>query len=277
MLRSVKSLVNLHVKATDGAVGAARDFYFDDASWTLRYLLVDAGHLLAGKHVLVSPASIEKTDWATRSLSLKTDAAHLLASPGIDLAKPISRDYEEEYSEHHGIPPYWEDPAGVPARMVGALTGVAPRTEAVAAIESAATARTRDPHLRSALEIDGYHIKGTDAEIGHIADFIVDDSTWSIRYLVIDTANWWFGKKVLVAPHWTDEINWREKRVYLDLTRAMIQGSPEWKPDAPVNREYEGQLYDYYGRPVYWKKDAGAKVAAALRPAGVDERTQTQR
>ena len=112
-----------------------------------------------------------------------------------------------------------------------------------------------DVHLRSAQEVRGYHIQGSDEAIGHVEDFIVDDETWEVRYLVIDTSNWWFGKKVLVAPHWASRISWEERKVYVDLSRQAIKNSPEWNATAAVNREYEARLYDYYGRPVYWDTD----------------------
>jgi len=93
---------------------------------------------------------------------------------------------------------------------------------------------------------------GTDETIGHVEDFIVDDETWQVRYLVIDTSNWWFGKKVLVAPHWAKSISWADRMVHVDMSRDAIKNSPEWNPTAGVNRKYELELYDYYGRPVYW-------------------------
>jgi len=110
-----------------------------------------------------------------------------------------------------------------------------------------------DPHLRSAKQVAGYHVRASDGDIGHIADFIVDDETWTIRYLVIDTSNWWLGKKVLVAPHWVQRISWFQNMVYVDLTRAAIKSSPVWHPATPVDRGYEERLYDYYGRPSYWQ------------------------
>ena len=111
---------------------------------------------------------------------------------------------------------------------------------------------TGDVHLRSANEVRGYHIQGSDDAIGHVEDFIVDDETWQVRYLVIDTSNWWFGKKALVAPHWASRVSWEERKVHVDLSRQTIKNSPEWNASAAVNREYEARLYDYYGRPLYW-------------------------
>ncbi len=78
-----------------------------------------------------------------------------------------------------------------------------------------------------------------------------------MRYLVVDTSNWGFGKKVLVAPHWATRVSWEDRDVFVDLSRQAIKNCPEWNADAAVNREYEVRLYDYYGRPIYW--DTGAR------------------
>ena len=110
-----------------------------------------------------------------------------------------------------------------------------------------------DVHLRSARDVRGYQIQGSDDAIGHIEDFIVDDETWQVRYLVIDTSNWWFGKKVLVAPDWATRISWEEGRVYLDMAREAIRTSPEWNPTAAIEREYEARLHDHHGRRAYWQ------------------------
>jgi sporulation protein YlmC with PRC-barrel domain len=120
-------------------------------------------------------------------------------------------------------------------------------------------------HLQSAKELRGYHIQGTDAEVGHVSDFIIDDETWAVRYLVVDAGNWFIGKKVLIAPHWASRVSWDERKVFLDMSRASIKASPEWDPDAAVNREYEARLYDYYGRPVYWSSE-GRPVGAPPLP-----------
>ena len=98
----------------------------------------------------------------------------------------------------------------------------------------------------------GYHIEASDGEIGHVKDFIVDDETWAIRYLEVDTQNWWPGKKVLVSPQWIDNVSWPDSKVYVNLTRETIQNGPEWNASTPITREYENRLYDYYDRSPYW-------------------------
>jgi hypothetical protein len=104
----------------------------------------------------------------------------------------------------------------------------------------------------SAATTSRHHIQATDGEIGHVHDFIMDNEDWSVRYLVVDTRNWLPGRKVLLAPDWVDAVDWNEKKVHVGLTKDGVKDSPEFDPDAPVNRQYEETLYDYYGRPKYW-------------------------
>jgi hypothetical protein len=101
-------------------------------------------------------------------------------------------------------------------------------------------------------EVKGYYVEATDGNAGHVEDFIAEDDSWIIRYVVVDTKNWLPGRKVLIAPPWIETVEWNSRRVYLSLDRETIKGSPEYDALAPVNKEYEARLYDYYGRPVYW-------------------------
>jgi len=111
-----------------------------------------------------------------------------------------------------------------------------------------------DSHLRSTNEVAGYRIQAKDDKIGHVEDFIMDDNLWILRYVVIDTRNWLpGGRKVLVSPGWVDHISWADRIVFINLNAKAIENSPEYKPTLPVNREYEERLYDFYGRPYYWK------------------------
>jgi len=112
--------------------------------------------------------------------------------------------------------------------------------------------RPEDTHLRSAREIMGYHIQATDGEIGHVDDFIVEDDGWRVRYVVVDTRNWLSGRQVLLSPDWVDAVDWNERKVHASLTKNGVKNSPEFDPNAPVNRQYEEMLHDYYGRPKYW-------------------------
>ena len=260
MLRSLKDLEEYAIRATDGDIGSVVNFLLDDERWIVRYLVAKTGGMCGGRHVLISPVSFGQAEWATRRFHLALTVDKIKNSPSVDLDKPISRQHEREYFAYYGYPPYW----GYTGQWgIGAHPGLL----ASARWKDAPAQRpeeSSDVHLRSAKEICGYHIEGTDAAIGHLDDFIIDDETWEVRYLVIDTRNWWLDKKVLVAPHWTNRISWAEKKVFVDLSRQTIKNSPEWNATAPINREYEARLYDYYGRPVYWDcEDPPAKTAAS--------------
>ena len=91
-----------------------------------------------------------------------------------------------------------------------------------------------DPNLRNTQEVTGYHIHATDGHMGHIADFVIDDEAWTIRYLAVDTRNWWPGKHVLVAPSRVDAIDGENRVVRLTVSRELIQQSPEYHASTPL-------------------------------------------
>ena len=112
-----------------------------------------------------------------------------------------------------------------------------------------------DPNLRSMSDIMGHHVQASDTEIGHIEDFIIDDQTWEIRYLVIDTRNWLPGKKILISPQWIERVSWTEAKVFVHLTAETIKSAPEYDDDTPITREYEQALHNYFERKGYWVDD----------------------
>ena len=146
----------------------------------------------------------------------------------------------------------------------GAISGVACHWKV--GRPSRAARERRCVHLRSANEVRGYHIQGSDDAIGHVEDLIVDDETWAVRYLVVDTSNWWFGKKVLIAPAWASSVSWYERKVHVAMTRQAIKDSPEWNASSEIERDFETRLYDYYGRPVYWKPSNQPGIVPPVHP-----------
>jgi hypothetical protein len=159
----------------------------------------------------------------------------------MDTDQPVSRQYQIALHEYFAWPAYWT------------VAPIGPGTVAMPPeLVEEYTADAGDPHLQSTQEVIDYHIETTDGDLGHVADFIVDDEDWTIRYIVVDTGHWLPGKHVLVAPDWITEVNWGEAKVHVDLTKEAIKNSPEYDPNETVNRVYEERLYDFYGRPKYW-------------------------
>lgn len=246
MLRSIQSLIGYRIHAKDGEIGKVKDFYFDDGKWTIRYFVVDTGNFLPGRKVLISPFFAFGTntpDWKSKTFPIDLTKAQIEASPSIEADKPVSRQHFIDLHQHYGWTPYWENSMAV----VPPVAPIAPE------IEKAKEAHEKgDPHLRSTKEVAGYHIQATDGEIGHVEDFVIGDTVWVIRYMVVDTRNWLPGRKVLLSPEWIQSVSWSNEQVTVDLTRDSIKNSPEYDPSAPINQKYELRLYDFYGRPKYW-------------------------
>ncbi len=250
MLRRAHPLLHYHLHAVDGDIGAVKDLYFDDAGFGVRYVVVDTGHWLSGRRVLILPSYVENIDDDHHRIGVNLTRAKVENSPLVEEHKPLSRVYEEEYHRYYDWPPYWGDgvffpPPGMP------LTPIphAPRDEAAYPHEE-----VPNRHLRSIHEVTGYHNAASDGDIGHVADFIVDDAAWTIRYLEIDTRNWWPGKMVLMAPTWIKSVDWVERKVEIALSREAIRTAPTFFPEAEITREYEARLYKHYGQRPYWEE-----------------------
>jgi hypothetical protein len=117
-----------------------------------------------------------------------------------------------------------------------------------------------DPHLRSCGVVKGYHVHASDGDIGHVQGFIVDERTWSIRYLVVNTGNWWTGHDVLVSPEWIQDVSWSLSKVTTNLDREAIKGSPVYDEKTDLDRDAEILIYNHYDRNGYWqvKRDLAA-------------------
>jgi hypothetical protein len=249
MLRSLKDLERYKVRATDGDIGTIVNFLLDDKQWAVRYLVVKAGGFFNGSQVLISPIFFRQADWSTQQFHLALTMDKIKNSPSVYTDLPVSAQFEREYYRYYNYPYYWAS-----SDVWG--SGQYPDSLAVGGWSDQPEPFDKehhDAHLRSAKEVTGYHLHGKDGVVGHVTDFLVDDRTWEVRYLVVDAAHWWAaGKEVLVSPRWATSIDWEKGEVHVDLTRQAIKSSPEWNPAEAINREYEADLYRHYDRPVYW-------------------------
>jgi hypothetical protein len=262
MLINATHLKGLEIRATDGEIGTVDEFYFEDQTWALRYLVVQTGGWLGGRSVLISPFSIVRADWQAKRLEVSLTKKQVENSPDILTHQPVSRQHEAAYNQYYGYPYYWGgpflwgpalDPAGL-TMPTSSSDAIADRTES----------ESKDSHLRSSAAVTGYSIEAPDGEIGHVDGYVVDDHAWTVRYIEVATRNWWPGKKVLVSPAWMERVSWPESKVYVGLSREAIKSAPEYVESTPVNREYEDRLYSHYGRPPYWLRDAEHQPSVSL-------------
>lgn len=227
MQRSLNGLIGFRIKTTDGELGTVKQFLFDDEKWAVRYLVVQTGGLLSRMEVLISPIAMTKVVWQTRDIEVSLTNEQVEKSPDIDTQKPVSRQQETEYFSYYGWPNYWGTagtwgigpfgqmyPGGYPDRISVAQLRKKPPVLASSDFDS---------HLRSSKEVSGYRIHATDAHIGHLEDFIIDDVSWTIESLVIDTRNFWPGNSVNIAPRWVTSINLETKSVSVDLNKETIK------------------------------------------------------
>ncbi|MEA1910088.1 MAG: PRC-barrel domain-containing protein [Spirochaetota bacterium] len=246
MLHSLKDLYNYNLIADDGEIGRSKDFIFDDLLWTVRYMVANTGKWLFGKKVLISPISLGKPNLISRHIPVKLTKKLIEGSPELDEDAPVSRQHEINWHKYYSWTYYWQGPYtwGIASLPIA----LSEKTDT----KNKSKEDTGDKHLRSVKEVTGYHILARKDEIGHVEDFIVDDKTWTIRYIVVDTRNWLPGKKVLVSPTWIESVNWAEREVKIYLTKDIVESSPEYNHSIPINREYEWNLHNYYKLPKYW-------------------------
>jgi hypothetical protein len=254
MLRSLKNLQKYDIVASDGQIGTVDEFFFDDERWVVRYLVVDTGKWLPGRRVLLSPISIRGVDRIAGHVLLSITRDMVKGSPDLANRKPVSRLHEAEYLRYYGYPIYWGAAGlwgpGPYAAGLAAVDTAETRAHAQAALEEA---RARgDAHLRSSKEVIGYHLHATDGELGHLADFLVEDDSWATRYAVVNTSNWWLGKSVLVSPDWIREVSWDEEKVYVEVTRQSVKEAPEYDSATHLDRQWEADYHAHYRRRPYW-------------------------
>jgi len=260
MLQIVSHLGGYSIKAKDGLIGTTTDFLFDDSNMNVRWLVVDTGTWMTGRKVLIHPSAIGYADHWSRELTVELTKSQVKDSPDIAQDLPISLQMQRDLYKFYG----GETSAGGAIYGAGIYGGdmFGPEMGMIAPPFSARTyfgtnkadhAKTSthdaDPHLRSIGEVTGYHVHASDGSIGYVENFLVDSEKWVVRYLIVDTSNWWFGQHVLISPHAVKEVDWTSRYIRLDIARIHVKASPPWNPAVAVDEEFENRLYDHYDWP----------------------------
>jgi hypothetical protein len=203
MLWDASAINGYAIEASDGRVGTVSDLLFEDVGWVVRWLVVDTGNWLSGRKVLLPLSALGRPDRALRHFPVKLTMEHVKDSPDVDTDQPVSRQIEAHVYDYFGRDPYW---GGSLFPMSNAMVTpfVAPLYEQESTSSDLARAGAQpnegDPHLRSITTVTEYRLHATDGEIGHVEDFLVDDASWNIRFIRVDTRNWWPGERVLISP-----------------------------------------------------------------------------
>ena len=226
MRKNIDSMLGFSIMANDGELGKVRDFYFDDESWTIRYIVVQTGSWLLGRKVLIALTSVKNINYELSSFLVDLSCDQVRNSPDIDTEKPVYRQHELELHKHYMLPAYWINSPGVTWGIDN--YPVVDELEELEENEEASGTTKDNQHLRSAKQVTGYLIHASDGEIGHVKDFIVDIGRWRIGSLLIDTRNLLTGRKVLLPTEKIQRIEWSDMEVYINATRGSIIESPEF-------------------------------------------------
>jgi sporulation protein YlmC with PRC-barrel domain len=233
MLRSIRQLYGKTLGTAEGEIGHVKDFYFNDQHWVVRYVIADTGSWLSGRLVLISPHAFGDFHQDGDCLLVNVSRKQIENGPAIDSDKPVSRQYEEDYYRYYGWPVYW-DGSGMWGMGGAPSNYLMPNQQ-----EVCGNGHDRDdPHLQSTQAINGYHIQTNEGAIGHVTDFIMDDKSWEIRHLVVETGHWFSGKEIAVSPKQIDRISYEESKVFVKITKEAILETPEYHV-SPLDAAYQ--------------------------------------
>ena len=203
MLQSLHQRFGEKLRGSDGEIGHVKDFYFDDTTWNVRYLVADTGLYPEGKVLLVNLTRQQIED-----------------SPSIDEHKPVSRQHEEEYHQYFGYDYYAE---AMPMWGMAGYPVMVPPPQPSTPTKQAAG----DAHLRSVQELTGYTVEADDGTVGEVADLMIDGRTWMIRELVVECGHWYAGNKVIVPIEKISRINYELCTIHVDSTKQAFAKASE--------------------------------------------------
>jgi hypothetical protein len=223
MLQSYKNLLDSTIQAEDGEIGHLDDFLFDDTNWLIHYLVVKTGGLLSRKRVLISPVRIAELNRQNHTLKLNLTSQQIDSSPDVDTDKPLFRQMEKKYFDFYSWPYYWDDMGDF---------GIENRNRL-----NAKNRTNNNSHLRSSKIVSSYTIEAENKHFGQVEDFLIDEHSWIIQNLVLDTKTWWPSPSVIISPQNIESVDWFSRCIKISMTKKELESRKIHNTD-----EYSAQL-----------------------------------
>jgi hypothetical protein len=247
------ALIGRAVAASDGRIGAVKDFLIDDRQ-AVRWMVVDTGQWLPGRKVLIHPSSIAPIHLPPRpalpmlsmgeplAVAVNLTTRQVESSPEAPMDEPVTDELEQHLFDHYGWDPFWSAPqlGGEPAVLRPAARAVPAERPGFA---------DGDRRLGGAGAMKGFAVHATDGEIGSIDNVFIDDVRWSVRYLVVATRGWLSSKLVQIPIDVVEDIDWQAQAATLAVTRERVLSAPAWDPLEMVDEIAEERLRGHFALP----------------------------
>jgi uncharacterized protein YrrD len=236
MLYALNAIENFTVNATDGYIGKIKDFYFDDRTWKLRYLIVETGIWLKNQKVILPASAIKWVHMDENNLTLDLSMYQVKNGPVIDNQLSLMPQTEIDYLSYYGYSFYrgasesysFEHDQDSEAKLADIFATV-----------DAVRRTFGDRHLRSCKEMINYDVEASDNDVGYLQGMLFNEDDWSISHLMVNTSNWWLGHQVLLEPECVKDTSWGDAKIYINLLRHQVQ-------DAPV---FDQETLDAFNHP----------------------------
>lgn len=242
MLQTTRSLIGFSLSTKDGEIGKVKDLYFDDHTWTIRYLVVETANWLFGRKVLIAPLAILKTLKDSRTLVVDMTKEQVKHSPDIDTDKPVSRQSEADLYKHYSWP-YGSAGMGYPT--IAMLKDAGERTN-----DRDVTEQHFDKHLRSYKHITDYKIYNKEGVVGECEDFFLNTNNWSLPYLILQTAESKLKKKSFIPTNKVISIQLDTKIILIDVSIKLLKKSLKIDPGEFLTEEQKQKLFKDFNGPV---------------------------
>jgi uncharacterized protein YrrD len=245
MLWNASALIGYHVHGTDGAFGTVHDLLVDDHIWMLRWLVVDTGNWLPGRKVLIPARALGRPDPASRQVLIARTKEQIENSPDIDTDLPVSADSEQRLYEFYALDLDTDRNHNGQEKPISDQT--VPNQP-----DGGYLPQPLDPNLFSLKSLIGYKLAAIDGGIGHVSDFLIDDRTWKIQCLSLNTGDWWPSAVVLIPTGVIQSIDWEAELVHAKIDQAAVRASPNYQPEETADGSYVETVLTYYG--ITWVK-----------------------
>ncbi len=247
MIHGIRKMHGFKIHATDAELGHVEDWYFDDEDWVVRYLVAKTGFWFLGKEVLISPHSVTAVDWEKREINVNLTKQQVEQSPEIDTPQPISRRKENEFHLYYNVPAYWGGLGLWGHEMVPNGRPLDSDTD------NGEGCAEEDEHLRSVREVIGYRLHAVDGDIAQVNDFLFDEQTWALRYVLAHLTGRSGGRGIVIPPKLVDHVVWTRAHVAVNASQEQILSAPALEKDrTTLDRDFETRIFSHYTTHPYW-------------------------